>query len=199
MGFIEVMPQQKAGLRTEPPMSLPRPKGDIPDAIAEPSPPDDPPAVRSGCHGLRVRPCSGLSVLTRRPSSGRLVRPMGMAPAPRRRSTSGASVGAMSSAKAGRPWVVAVPDTSTFSLIVQGTPWRGPSSSPVATAASASIAAVLASSARTWVTAFNQPFTSLIRSRWALTTSRLDTSPAAIIWAKSLAVRFQRSSATAAT
>ena len=122
MGLIAVIPQQKAGLRTEPPMSLPSPRGDIPDAIAEPSPPDEPPAVRSGCHGLRVSPCRGLSVLILSPSSGRLVRPIGIAPAERRRSTRGASVGEIRSAKTGSPWVVGVPATSTFSLIVQGTP-----------------------------------------------------------------------------
>ena len=51
--------------------------------------------------------------------------------------------------------MVAVPATSMFSLIVQGTPCRGPSSSPAATALSASSAAALASSAKTRVYATN--------------------------------------------
>jgi hypothetical protein len=45
VGLIEAIPQQWAGLRSEPPMSLPSPIGDIPEAIAEASPPLEPPAV----------------------------------------------------------------------------------------------------------------------------------------------------------
>ena len=37
------------------------PKADIPDAIAAPSPPDEPPAVRVGSCGLRVAPKSELT------------------------------------------------------------------------------------------------------------------------------------------
>ena len=58
VGLIDAMPQQCAGLRSEPPMSLPSPIGLIPDAIAAPSPPLDPPAVTFGFHGFRVRPWS---------------------------------------------------------------------------------------------------------------------------------------------
>src|SRR5581483_11294756 len=65
VGLIEEMPQQWAGLRSEPPMSLPAPSGDMPEARAEPSPPDEPPAVRSACQGLRVSPRRLLSVDTR--------------------------------------------------------------------------------------------------------------------------------------
>ncbi len=48
VGLIEAMPQQCAGLRSDPPMSLPRPSGLMPEAIADASPPLDPPAVRPG-------------------------------------------------------------------------------------------------------------------------------------------------------
>ena len=44
-GLIEAIPQQKAGLRSDPPMSLPRPIGLMPEAIDAASPPDEPPAV----------------------------------------------------------------------------------------------------------------------------------------------------------
>ena len=67
------MPQQKAGFLTDPPMSFPNPNGDMPEPIADPSPPLEPPAVKSGCQGLRVKPCKGLLVLTRSPNSGRFV------------------------------------------------------------------------------------------------------------------------------
>ena len=45
---FDVPPQQWAGLRSEPPMSLPSPSGLIPDEMADASPPLDPPAVRPG-------------------------------------------------------------------------------------------------------------------------------------------------------
>lgn len=92
---------------------------------AEASPPEELPAVRSRCHGLAVTPRRLLSVAMRSPKSGRLVRPMMIAPAALRRSTVGASTSATASARVGTPWVVAVPATSTFSLIVTGTPCRG--------------------------------------------------------------------------
>ena len=78
-GLIDATPQQCAGLRKDPPRSLPRPSGLIPVARAAASPPLDPPAVRCGFHGLRVRPCKAESVCTRRAKSGRLVRPNGIA------------------------------------------------------------------------------------------------------------------------
>ncbi len=55
-GRMEAMPQALAGLRSEPPMSLPRPSGLMPLARAAASPPLEPAVVRSGFQGLRVRP-----------------------------------------------------------------------------------------------------------------------------------------------
>ncbi len=101
VGLIDAIPQQWAGLRSEPPMSLPSPIGLIPDAIADASPPLDPPAVTFGFHGLRVSPWSVESVCTRKPRSGRFVRANGIAPAARMRATVGASIGATASASAG--------------------------------------------------------------------------------------------------
>ena len=79
-GLIEAMPQHVAGLRSEPPMSLPRPIGLIPAASATASPPDEPPAVRPRSHGLRVSPNSPESVCTRSAMSGQFVRAIGIAP-----------------------------------------------------------------------------------------------------------------------
>ena len=193
-GLSDAMPQQWAGLRSEPPMSLPRPTGVMPVASAEASPPLDPPAVRSGFHGFRVSPRSELSVWTRRPKSGRLVRPIGMAPAARMRSTMGESVEATASASAGTPWVVAEPSTSMFSLIVKGTPWNTPEGSPAARRSSARRAAASADSASTTVTAFSAGFTASMRSRWAVTTSSDDTAPVAMRPARSQAPRRHSSS-----
>ena len=110
VGLIDAMPQQWAGLRSEPPMSLPIPSGLMPLAIAAASPPLDPPGVTRGSHGLTVAPCSCESVWIRRPKSGRFVRPRTTAPAPRSRSTAGASLVATAPARARTPSVVGVAD-----------------------------------------------------------------------------------------
>ena len=56
LALIEAMPQANAGLRSDPPMSLPRPIGLIPDAMAAASPPLEPATVTSGFQGFRVNP-----------------------------------------------------------------------------------------------------------------------------------------------
>ena len=175
-GLIEAMPQQWAGLRSEPPRSLPSPSGVIPLASALASPPLEPPAVTSGRHGLRVSPRSDESVCTRRPKSGRLVRANGIAPAARMRSTIGASTGAVASASAGTPWVVGHPATSMFSFTVIGTPCSGPSCAPSTTARSAASAAFTASSPSRATIALSSPFTVSMRSTSASSTARLVVS-----------------------
>ena len=122
LGFNEAMPQQYAGLRREPPISLPNPNGLIPVAIAAPSPPLEPPGVSFLFHGLNVLPLKGLSVSKRIPNSGKLVLPIGIAPAANILSTMGAFLGGIASAIRGIPFVVGVPIRSIFSLIVKGTP-----------------------------------------------------------------------------
>src|SRR5262245_53970658 len=48
--------QKLAGLRSEPPRSLPSAIGTMPDANATAAPPLDPPQVFAGSYGLSVRP-----------------------------------------------------------------------------------------------------------------------------------------------
>ena len=55
-------PHSDDGRRIEPPPSLPVASGTMPEAIAAPDPPDEPPADRSVPHGLRVGPKAGLMV-----------------------------------------------------------------------------------------------------------------------------------------
>ena len=62
LGFSPTMPDQEAGIRTEPPMSLPSARGTQPDATAAAEPPEEPPGDRVGSHGFRVTPHRGLSV-----------------------------------------------------------------------------------------------------------------------------------------
>src|SRR3954468_23991859 len=94
LGFRPTSPQQAAGIRSEPPPSLPCASGTIPEAPAAAEapagapggrgaptrgappaaePPDEPPGVRVGSHGLRVGPVWRGSVVGRIPNSGRFV------------------------------------------------------------------------------------------------------------------------------
>ena len=190
-GFRDATPQQNAGFLTEPPISLPSPRGLMPEANAEASPPLEPPGVRSAFQGLSVLPCRGLSVVILIPSSGKLVRPSGIAPAAFMRATTGASKEGIESARAGTPLVVAESRQSMFSLMVNGTPCRG----PVGSRRSASAAATIAESARTTVIAFNLPFTASILPRWLSITSWQDVCLVLIKSASVVADRRQRSSA----
>src|SRR5947209_19378949 len=70
LDFIPTMPQQAAGIRIEPPPSDPVAAGTIPAATAAAEPPEEPPAVRSRCQGLRVMPLASLAVHGKIISSG---------------------------------------------------------------------------------------------------------------------------------
>ena len=50
------MPHRAAGIRTEPPVSLPIVIVHCPAAVAAPEPPLEPPVIRSGSQGLCVCP-----------------------------------------------------------------------------------------------------------------------------------------------
>ena len=56
------MPQNAAGWRIEPPVSVPIAQGARPPATAAAEPPDDPPGTRSRSHGLRTGPVGGVLV-----------------------------------------------------------------------------------------------------------------------------------------
>ena len=62
-------------MRIEPPPSLAWATGTVPAATAPAAPPDDPPVVRSGSHGLRAGPNRRGSVTGRIPNSGVWVLP----------------------------------------------------------------------------------------------------------------------------
>src|SRR5436190_21060500 len=87
LGFSPTRPQHEAGIRIEPPRSLPSQSATMPAATAAALPPEEPPAESAGLRGLRVGPYLEFSVTGRRPSSGVLVLPTTMAPASRRRRT----------------------------------------------------------------------------------------------------------------
>src|SRR6185312_5375669 len=69
-GLIPKTPQHDAGMRIEPPPSVPCAAGARHDATATAAPPLDPPGVRSVLHGLRHAPFSRDSVTAVMPNSG---------------------------------------------------------------------------------------------------------------------------------
>ncbi len=139
VGFRPTRPQHEAGMRIEPPPSLPCASETMPDATAAPLPPDDPPGVRDVSHGLRVGPKRSGSVTGRIPSSGVLVLPTMIAPAARSFRTVALSCDGTQSPIASMPWVVRIPSVKAIrSLIAIGTPASGRSSPGLIASASAS-------------------------------------------------------------
>src|SRR5215510_7959786 len=84
-------PQNAAGMRSDPPRSLPWASGPMPVASATAPPPVEPPDVSAGFQGLRVAPNTALKVLAPAPYSGVLVLPITIAPAAFSRSTTSPS------------------------------------------------------------------------------------------------------------
>src|SRR5687768_7583804 len=91
LGLSPTLPQNAAGMRTDPAPSVPMPSGARPAATAAAVPPDEPPDVFDGSHGLRVIPVSAEFVSPLQPNSGVVVLPIRIAPASRSRAVAGAS------------------------------------------------------------------------------------------------------------
>lgn len=145
-GLMPTRPVHAAGMRTEPAPSEPSAPATMPAATAAADPPEEPPGVWPGSHGLRVAPNAAPSVNGHWPSSGVFVLPTITAPACLSRATAGAS--AMATGKSpGQPNAVGWPARSTSSLIATGTPSSG-ARSPFARRRSASAASASASSSR---------------------------------------------------
>ena len=84
-------PQNEAGIRSDPPRSVPSPSAIMPVASAAQPPPVEPPALFVGSQGLRVLPKTSLKVLPPAANSGVLVLPRITAPAALSRCTTRAS------------------------------------------------------------------------------------------------------------
>ena len=164
-------PVNAAGMRIDPPPSVPMVSGPMPDATATAPPPDEPPGVLETFHGLRVMPVSGLSVTPFHPNSGVVVFPSSTAPASRRRATAGASsIHGPAGSTVRDPRRVGHPAVSSRSLIDAGTPSRGPSGASRIQRASDALACSSASGAMKQK-AFRAGFNRSIRSRIALVAS----------------------------
>ena len=70
LGRIPTTPQKLAGLRSEPPMSVPCASHAVPVARATAAPPEEPAAERDRSQGLSVAPNTSLKVLAPAPNSG---------------------------------------------------------------------------------------------------------------------------------
>ncbi len=104
-------PLNEAGIRSEPPPSVPMPTGPSPAATAAEAPPLEPPGVSFVFQGLRVMPNTRLSVTPFQPYSGVFVRPMRIMPALRNRSTAGQSSAVTFFSSSFEPKVVREPAT----------------------------------------------------------------------------------------
>jgi len=172
VGFRPARPQNAAGVRIEPPPSVPVASGTRPAASAAPDPPDEPPGDHSSPHGFRVGPKTSLSVHPWNANSGMFVLPRTIAPAATIRST----VISLRSA-AGRssivrePKFVTLPTTSVVSLTRSGRPASGPS----APRSSRARASATASSGHSAVTAFSAGFSRSIRAIDSFTSSTAAT------------------------
>jgi hypothetical protein len=91
VGFSPTRPQAAAGIRIDPPPSAAVAIGASPAATAAAEPPEEPPGVRDGSHGLRVIPLACEAVHGKIISSGTFVIATGIAPAARSRASSTAS------------------------------------------------------------------------------------------------------------
>src|SRR5579863_723063 len=126
-------PQQAAGMRIDPPVSVPNATSASPVATATADPDDDPPGSRRGSSGLTGVPDQWLMPLADQHSSVSPVLPTIRAPASRADETTAASAtaGSAISATTGQPAVVGSPAMSMQSFTAS----RGPAPLPSASAA----------------------------------------------------------------
>ncbi len=120
-------PQQEAGMRSEPPPSLPCAAGTMRAATAAAEPPEEPPGVCSRFQGLRQGPRASGSVTALIPNSGALVWPKSTRPAALSRWTTPLSSVGTTPARNREPPVTGCPAQAvTRSLSRKGTPESGP-------------------------------------------------------------------------
>ena len=121
----------------DPPPSPPLAMGSRPPATAAADPPEDPPGVRSGFHGLPVIPWSLVAVQLIPPNSEAVVWPARTAPAARSLVTWVESYSATRSLNTSEASVEGHPSTVSSSFTPMGTPPKGRETSADAAAARA--------------------------------------------------------------
>src|SRR6476469_9105948 len=129
-GRKPTMLQKDAGIRSEPPMSLPSPIACTREPTTAATPPLLPPALRAGAYGLVVVPKTSLNVWEPAPNSGTFVFPVLTTPAALSRAMIRSSLVGTKALSTTEPWVVRIPAVLLVSLWVRGRPCRGGSSAP---------------------------------------------------------------------
>jgi hypothetical protein len=150
-------PVKAAGMRIEPPPSVPTCRAPIPSTVAATAPAEEPPVVIRVSQGLRVAPVSGLSLVAFQPYSGIAVLPSRTAPSSRSLATAGASRLCGSGPVSLEPKRAGMPATRTLSLTPVGTPSSSPVGAPPSQRASEARAAAIAPSGSRWHQALTTP------------------------------------------
>ena len=150
MGLKPVKPQNAAGMRTDPPVSVPIAATAISSQIETAAPEDDPPGIRRAgrSNGFAGVPWCGFSPSPENANSVIFVRPIMTPPAARKRSTTTASCAAAgASASTIDPAVVGSPRISKRSLTETGMPPSQPVQIPARRLRSIASASARAASA----------------------------------------------------
>jgi hypothetical protein len=142
-------PQNEAGCRIDPPVSVPVAPAHSDAAIAAADPPDDPPGTCAKDHGLRTGPRELFSFDEPMANSSMLSLPSDTAPASARRCVTVDSNGGTNPRRIFDAHVVSIPRVTKMSLMPIGTPASAPGSRPPARAASTASARRRAPSAST--------------------------------------------------
>ena len=143
-------PVKAAGMRIEPPPSVPSCSAPMPSTADATAPLDEPPVVMRVSQGLRVRPVSGLSLVAFQPYSGMVVLPRKTAPCSRIRATAGESMVCGASEVSFEPKRAGMPAIRKLSFTPSGTPSTRPLGAPVIQRTSDFLAAVSAPSRSMW-------------------------------------------------
>ena len=140
------MPHMEAGLRTEPPVSVPSAAGTMPAASATPEPLEEPPGKWLPPHGFTAGGQGRSNDGPPMANSCVASLPIRMPPAALSRAVTGASAAATLSISTLECAVVGRPAASMMSLRAKGTPCSGPLRLPAAISRSAWRAAASARS-----------------------------------------------------
>ena len=143
------MPQNEAGRRMEPPVSVPKAAQAWSAATAAADPPDEPPGTRSVSQGLRHGVKAEFSFDEPMANSSQLTLPIITAPASLRRCVTVASYGAINCSRIFEPAVERTPWARMTSLSATGIPHSGGGVAPFASVRSAASAWASDSSAHT--------------------------------------------------
>ena len=129
VAFRPTIPHSDAGIRIDPPPSVPWAIGSARAATRAAAPPLEPPTLRSRSHGLHVGPWTIGSVVALKANSGARVRPMTRKPAARIRCPRCVSAGQRTPSPVRRlpAWTICPSRWGATSFMSIGMPAKGPS------------------------------------------------------------------------